>query len=240
MDEFLEDRDQFLDALEAELERRVPIIFGTFLADVPDDPAQVPLDVILLLLITEHDKMFGALPFAARAREINAQVGIGEGRTVGLEQAREQHISSLRAFVGSIAADLAVKTSQMAAQGIRTGAREAMAELLERKRAAIVAQVLTTVMAFERQVLGALADTSDDVVYVYTGPRDRKNREFCRAILDHGVAYRRPSIEVLNGHPLLHSYVPPLVFSLCGGINCRHIFYPIPGAVAKDRGLTIV
>ena len=230
MDEeaFFEDRDAFLDAVEAQVDERLPGIFGSFISALSDNPSDAALDIIILLLITETDRLVASVPDAARARELGVNPGT----------APEAHAAVLRSYFGSIAAELATKAAQMAAEGQTGGLRAAVLDILERKREAIVAQVLTSVMAFERTVLGATAPEGS--VYVYAGPRDKKNRTFCRSVLDMGVAFRRATIETLNAHPDLHAYVPPNVFSLCGGVNCRHMFFPVPEAAARDRGLNVV
>lgn len=57
-----------------------------------------------------------------------------------------------------------------------------------------------------------------DLVYLYVGPRDQKNRPFCRQWV--GKAVTKPAA-LKNDHGLA-------VDDYCGGYNCRHSWAPMP------------
>ena len=68
-----------------------------------------------------------------------------------------------------------------------------------------------------------------DLVYVYVGPRDEKNRPFCARWV--GKASARPE-DLDNGQGLP---VP----DYCGGFNCRHSWAPTPRDVAVAEGIEV-
>lgn len=55
--------------------------------------------------------------------------------------------------------------------------------------------------------------------YRYVGPRDDKNRPFCRKILDQNRLFTLEEIVALDSDPL--AQILP-VFAFGGGFNCRH------------------
>lgn len=81
------------------------------------------------------------------------------------------------------------------------------------------AAVDAAVMAVGRRAVMAAADAIEgdaDLVYVYVGPRDAKNRPFCRTWV--GKAATNPE-RLDNGQALP-------VDDYCGGYNCRHSWAP--------------
>lgn len=72
----------------------------------------------------------------------------------------------------------------------------------------------TAVSTFARQVEQLNADGTDDELFVYVGPFDEKNREFCEARV--GRVYERQAIDEMDNGQL------PDVFLTGGGYNCRH------------------
>lgn len=75
----------------------------------------------------------------------------------------------------------------------------------------------------DRVVLGGLGAD----YFLYDGPADAKNRAFCADIVRRRSVFTFRGIRALNNHPDLHKYVPPNVFVLCGGHNCRHLWLPL-------------
>ena len=93
----------------------------------------------------------------------------------------------------------------------------------------------TAIMAVGRHAVIADAreaqeETGVQFVYAYVGPRDEKNREFCRQWV--GKVCTDPS-QLDNGQKL-----PADDFA--GGYNCRHSWAPTPLNTALRRGLTIL
>jgi hypothetical protein len=81
------------------------------------------------------------------------------------------------------------------------------------------AAVDAAVMAVGRRAVMAAADAIEgdaDLVYVYVGPKDAKNRPFCRTWV--GKAATNPE-RLDNGQGLP-------VDDYCGGYNCRHSWAP--------------
>jgi hypothetical protein len=58
------------------------------------------------------------------------------------------------------------------------------------------------------------ADGTDDELFVYVGPFDKKNREFCEERV--GKVFSRTEIDAMDNGQL------PDVFITGGGYNCRH------------------
>lgn len=90
--------------------------------------------------------------------------------------------------------------------------------------AAIMAVGRRSVIAAAREVEGEL-----DLVYVYVGPRDAKNRPFCRTWV--GKAVTDPA-RLDNGQGLP-------VDDYCGGYNCRHSWAPTTVETAVAEGIEI-
>ena len=90
--------------------------------------------------------------------------------------------------------------------------------------AAIMAAGRRTVISAAREVEGDL-----DLVYVYVGPRDAKNRPFCQAWV--GKAVTDPS-RLDNGQGLPAD-------DYCGGYNCRHSWAPTPLETAIAEGIRV-
>lgn len=90
--------------------------------------------------------------------------------------------------------------------------------------AAIMAVGRRSVIAAAREVEGEL-----DLVYVYVGPRDAKNRPFCRTWV--GKAVTDPA-RLDNGQGLPAD-------DYCGGYNCRHSWAPTTVETAIAEGIEI-
>lgn len=233
MDEFFQDRDAFLDAVESQVDNVLDGVFLAFLAGMSDNPRDAVWDVLVLLLLDSAMPLINSLPFDSRARELAASVDLPfQGSSRRLGASRDALVEGLRARVANTAMTLAGKLQESAANAQFNGAVATARDFLEKSKDELVADFVGAVLQYERIVLDVLAELSTDqaeIVFIYAGPRDRKNREFCSkyAGRETSVAYTRDAIERLNDDPDLHKYVPPNVFTLCGGINCRHMFFPV-------------
>lgn len=123
------------------------------------------------------------------------------------------------------------------ARGIATGGsladvvedvRARLATTYQRASAAVDAAIMAagrrTVLSAAKEVEGDL-----DLVYVYVGPRDAKNRPFCSAWV--GKAVTDPA-RLDNGQGLPAD-------DFCGGYNCRHSWAPTPLETAIAEGIKV-
>ena len=86
-------------------------------------------------------------------------------------------------------------------------------------------------MAVGRRAIWSSAHASGlDLVYVYVGPKDAKNRPFCQQWV--GKAATNPTT-LNNGQDLP-------VEDYCGGYNCRHSWAPTLREDAVAQGIVIV
>jgi len=86
--------------------------------------------------------------------------------------------------------------------------------------------------AGRRAVLAEAVDSGVPWVYLYVGPRDAKNRPFCREWI--GKCVTNPdAVPATPGQP-------EPVGTYCGGFNCRHSWAPITRERAVARGYEIV
>ena len=70
---------------------------------------------------------------------------------------------------------------------------------------------------------GSLQDTSQfKVLYKYTGPRDSKNRTFCRQVLNLDLLYRLEDINKMSLFGANEEFSTYDIFSYKGSFNCRH------------------
>lgn len=123
------------------------------------------------------------------------------------------------------------------ARGIASGG--SLADVVEEVRARLAttyqrasAAVDAAIMAAGRHAVMAAAKAVEgdlDLVYVYVGPRDAKNRPFCRAWV--GKAVTDPA-RLDNGQGLPAD-------DYCGGFNCRHSWAPTPVETAVREGIPI-
>lgn len=226
-----QERDDLIDAYEQTLTQQVDFVFGQFLGGVSDDPRAITFDVLLLLLLDQNDTMreiISSIPFRQRA-EVVAQLVADppDKSTRGLESARSSLVQMIESRVVALAATLTAKAQEMAATGRRDGFVEASGNLISNMGPALVQDIHNALLVWDRIVLEKIAETFDaPPMYIYAGPRDEKNRPFCADVVG-SPPRTREQIEELNNHPDLHKYVPPNVFTLCGGINCRHVWLPV-------------
>jgi hypothetical protein len=128
---------------------------------------------------------------------------------------------------------------QAVARGITTGG--SLADLVSSVAAKLDTSIKraqfavdAAVMAAGRRAVVSIAldveeGEGERMVFVYVGPRDQKNRPFCRTWVGKAVVDPR-SLD--NGQKLP-------VEDYCGGYNCRHSWAPTPIPLAIDEGYRI-
>lgn len=225
------ERDDLIDAYEQALTKQVDFVFGRFLTGVSDDPRAITFDILLLLLLEHNDTMreiISSIPFRKRAEVISQLVDNPPDKsTRGLEAARGSLVQLVESQIMTIAVELSSKAHEMAAGGKTSGFVDAAAAILDTAVSKVVQDIHNMLLMWDRIVLEKIADTFDtEPKYIYAGPRDEKNRPFCADVVGDPPRTRK-EIDELNNHPDLHKYVPPNVFILCGGVNCRHVWLPV-------------
>lgn len=128
---------------------------------------------------------------------------------------------------------------QAVARGITTGGSladvvAAVSDQMDVTFRQAQAAVDAAIMAAGRRAVVSIAldveeDTDEQMVFVYVGPRDAKNRPFCRQWV--GKAALDPR-KLDNGQGLP-------VEDYCGGYNCRHSWAPTPIPLALQNGYRI-
>ena len=240
-EELLNRRDDEIDSYLTSVEEDVRMVFGRLLSGVSDDPRDITWDILFLALMDSGLRsVVGRMPWGARARTAAAiAVDVSEDSTRGLDAARELLVGDIESRIRTLVQDRLVSLStRMRLEGATGGFVAAAAEQVDRLVKDVVDALSNALLAWERTVLERIAP--EDAVYYYAGPVDKRNREFCAAIAPMKVARTRAAIDALNAHPLLHWYVPPNVFTYCGGINCRHLWVPMTRASAAARGLEVL
>jgi hypothetical protein len=127
---------------------------------------------------------------------------------------------------------------QAVARGITTGG--SLADLVSSVAAQLDTSVKRAQFAVDAAVMAAgrravvsialdVQDGGEKMVFVYVGPRDQKNRPFCRTWVGKAVVDPR---RLDNGQGLP-------VEDYCGGYNCRHSWAPTPIPLAIDEGYRI-
>jgi hypothetical protein len=105
--------------------------------------------------------------------------------------------------------------------------RQRMATTYVQASAAVDAAIMA---AGRRAILAAAAASDLDLVYVYVGPRDAKNRPFCKQWV--GKACTDPA-RLNNGQGLPAD-------DYCGGYNCRHSWAPTLVETCVEEGIPIL
>jgi hypothetical protein len=128
---------------------------------------------------------------------------------------------------------------QAVARGITTGGSladlvSAVSDQMDVTFRQAQAAVDAAVMAAGRRAVVSIAldveeDTDEQMVFVYVGPRDAKNRPFCRQWVGKAVVDPR-KLDNKQGLP---------VEDYCGGYNCRHSWAPTPIPLALENGYRI-
>lgn len=234
-----QERDAEIDSFVREIENDVSLVFGRFLSGISDDPRDAAWDILFLALMDAGlRRVVSGLPWNERARSVaNLAPDVRANTTRGLDAARTDITGDMTERLRTIVQErIASPATRMRLSGRTSGLREAI------DAAATMSDIVdvfhNAMLTWERTVLDRVAP--DDPVFIYDGPVDSKNRPFCADIAPRPRAYTRRAIEDLNGHPLLHSYVPPNVFTFCGGYNCRHLWLPMTRATAEERELEII
>ena len=216
------------------------------LASLPADPAayQDQANIIAILLAAGLDDLFQNLPYndiVAVGRDIAESAGAGNTSALNaskLPAIRERNRQFLQSRVGVIAAKLQARVAETALLGPPSVAdmQQTVEQVLKDAIPGLKTDAETALAVWDRQVQLEIGDAAGLGLYVYMGPFDRLNRPFCRSVLGANQVYTRDQVEELNNHPDLHDYVPPNVFVLCGGYNCRHMWVPVSKKFAADNG----
>lgn len=235
------ERDDQIDAYLNKTERSIRYVFTQALSRISDNPSEVVFDILLIdLLDSGMDRIIRELPLRQRALTITRVLpeDAPEGTTRGLEEASQAARNIALASIRELAQEIMTLASRM--QMFRQdGFKQAVADLLDKRAKSLATDMNQALLLWDRAVLERIGELKDDPVWVYDGPADSRNRPFCAVIVRTPRAYTREQVEQLNAHPLLDSYVPPNVFMLCGGYNCRHAFLPVSREYARSNGLVI-
>lgn len=238
-----DERDLLIDAWISSTRQEVELALGRFLSGLSDDPRDAAFDALYLLLLgSGFERIVAAIPLRNRALAIARTLpeDLPGGSTTGLEEASQGVKDLMRGAIREVAQEVSQLATQMTLFR-QNGFREAAAGLLERQVDKIVEKFGQALLVWDRAVLDRISELQpEEPVWIYAGPQDRKNRPFCSAIVRLKHAYTRQGIENLNAHPLLADYVPPNVFMLCGGFNCRHAFIPVSRGFAEANELEVI
>lgn len=222
--------DEFLTAELA----RVDDITRQFLSQATTE--DVENNELLWWLMIVHqilDDIVTRLPFDQR-QQVLAQ-GTGAER---IQVPVERIIQRVTARVDVLATTLRARVEEGKIGGLLGESLiDSIVDTLTLQITAFIQELDTALSLYDRLFLARVGKEMKSPLWVYAGPRDNRNRPFCRAVLDERRAYTEAEIDTLNDHPLLHSYVPPNVRTLCGGYGCRHVFAPITTAQAQKEGL---
>jgi hypothetical protein len=160
---------------------------------------------------------------------------------VSVESAVDQILKSQTKDIADVFGDASSTIRKAIALGTTTSASlsdliEGVAEKVGATVTKAQAAVDASVMAAGRTaVIRAATEAADglvDLVYLYSGPEDSRNRPFCRvhvgkALTESGIA------QANNGQGLP-------VDAFAGGYNCRHVWSPMTMAEARRRGIEIL
>lgn len=230
-------RDDLIDEYRQKVAEDIDFVFGRFLSGVSDDPRAIVFDILLLgLLDSGMANVIDAAPFRVRAEAIARVLPEPpDGSTRGLSDDQDAVEALMRQRVAAVAQMLATKAAELSAGGKRSGFQDAAQVILDQEAGRLADAFSNAMLLWERVVLDRIGDLMPRALWVYAGPADDRNRPFCAEIVRSNKAYTREQIEALNDHPLLDKYVPPNVFALCGGFNCRHVFLPVPPELAEAQ-----
>ncbi len=105
------------------------------------------------------------------------------------------------------------------------GARDAdailvdLADILDTSESQIRTLYDTSVSIFGRQVEALQAGDDPEAVFLFAGPADKKNREFCHERV--GKVFTRAEIDQMDNGQIDN------VFLTAGGYNCRHVWMEV-------------
>lgn len=150
----------------------------------------------------------------------------------------------VEANLTAAAAGMNIKTRESILNGLRGDDLEGAIKSAVEKEIKEFIESLDTVFSIHDRI--AMREAGDELVgagleiyWVYAGPADKRNRPFCGDIVRRNSMFTLRGIDKLNAHPDLHKYVPPNVFTMCGGHGCRHLWMPVQAGspVAKGRDI---
>lgn len=138
----------------------------------------------------------------------------------------------------SAATGMDIKTRESILNGLRgPELGEAIRDAVEKEVKEFIDALDTVFSIHDRIAMRELGDELGRTLWVYAGPADNRNRAFCGDIVRRDSVFTMSGIEKLNEHPDLHAYVPPNVFTMCGGHGCRHLWIPVANGspIVKER-----
>ena len=237
MADIFDERDDSIDATVDAVRSFMGDEFQTTVLDrLPTNPqAYENINTLYVLLLASGlQSAIDALPYEEGVEFMTRAAGRPVPDRRQLQTIRDYNKRYLSSAVMEIAQEIQKKAREGVLLGNGADAVKGIRGVLAKSVTKFANAVDTALNAFDRAILEAISEDGDR--WIYVGPKDSKNRPFCAAILSEGRAYTRSQVTALNRHPLLHSYVPPNVKTLCGGINCRHVFLPITKEEAQDGG----
>ncbi len=94
-----------------------------------------------------------------------------------------------------------------------------LADILDSSESQIRTLYDTSVSIFGRQIEALQAGDDEDAVFLYSGPADKKTREFCAARV--GKVFTRAEIDAMDNGQIDNCFLTG------GGFNCRHIWMEV-------------
>ena len=187
-----------------------------------------------------NERGYGAVVDVTTARALQAAEAVTKGNTLpaGAKEELQRIVSGQTAEVADVFGAAADEMRRAVNAGIASGGSladltELVAQRLEVATVRAQAAVDAAVMASGRRSLMMAAEaTGIDYVYLYVGPTDGKNRDFCSALVGKAVTKARMA-RLVNEQGLP-------VRDFCGGYNCRHSWSPIPREEAIALGIEIL
>jgi hypothetical protein len=234
-----------LRALERAVERdllRILLALNTMPGEDSLERRQAQTSAAVLAQVRARLEREGeTLASVAGARAIEAVAAVLGAPPAGLPLTVRAELDAIvGGQVGDVVASFKAALPEMreaVARGIASGG--SLADVVEEVRARLAttyqrasAAVDAAIMAAGRHaVVAAAKEVEDelDLVYVYVGPKDDKNRPFCRAWV--GKAVTDPA-RLDNGQRLP-------VDDFAGGYNCRHSWAPTSVETAVREGIPI-
>jgi len=247
--DLIDARERLIDSMEESLKKQLRAVRDTFIGSIPTN-IETFRDadfVYRLLLDSGLAATLDGLDYDARLNAITriaseTGVDLGKVSTAPIDALRVSNQSLLEAH-SRVAAERVRATllfASLSPSPVPFGSMvTSVASAVDGaffSRGQLETQVNTAMAAWDRQLMDEIAEQADTSLWVYMGPMDKITRPFCRDLLGKGQTYTERGIQELNGHPLLHSYVPPNVKVYCGGYNCRHMFTPVSDKWAEQHG----
>lgn len=150
----------------------------------------------------------------------------------------------VEANLTAAASGINIKTRESILNGLRGDDLEkAVRSVVEKEIKEFIEALDTAFSIHDRIAMRELGEEFEsggkEVYWLYAGPADKRNRAFCGEIVRRDSIFTMRGVQKLNDHPDLHKYVPPNVFTMCGGHGCRHIWMPVQAGSPMAEGRQI-